>query len=161
MTRKFAEKIKRDTFVASLWLLTILFVLRVLGQFVQSVSPVSWLPEFSRWHGSPTPYWLLLVIQLAIVVMMARAILDFSSGAVIVRRRKGKWLLALGAVYFASMAIRLTIGLVDSAPSPWFQKTIPAFFHLVLASFVLLIGAYHMNWVAGGDMADREQQESQ
>lgn len=154
-----ADKIKRDTFAAFLWLLTVLFALRVLGQFMQKVAPVAWLPEFSRWHGSATPYWLLLVIQLVIVVMMARAISNFCSGVVVPRRKKGKWLLALGAMYFASMAIRLTIGLVDPASSPWFQKTIPASFHLVLASFVLLIGAYHMNWVAGDDMSKSDYRE--
>lgn len=160
MTR-FADKIRRDTFAAFLWLLTVLFVLRVLGQFMQKVAPVAWLPEFGRWHGSATPYWLLLLIQLVIVVIMARASLNYGSGAVVVEGRKeGKWLLALGAVYFASMSIRLMVGLVDPASSPWFQKTIPAFFHLVLASFVLLIGAYHMNWVAGNDMSKSDQRES-
>jgi hypothetical protein len=160
MTRKFAAKIRRDTYVVFLWLLTILFVLRVLGQLVQQVAPVSWLPEFTRWHGSATPYWLLLAIQLVIIVIMARATLNYGSGKVVAGRKKGKWLLALGTVYFASMAIRLTIGLVDPASSSWFQKTIPAFFHLVLASFVLLIGAYHMNWVAGDDMSERDYRES-
>lgn len=160
MTRKFSDKIERGTFVVFLWLLTILFVLRVLGQFVQSIAPVSWLPEFGRWHGSATPYWLLLAIQLAIIVIMARAIFKYGSRMVVARRTKGKWLLAFGAVYFASMAIRLAIGLVDPASSPWFQKTIPAFFHLVLSSFVLLIGAYHMNWVAGDDMSESNRKES-
>lgn len=160
MTRKFADKIRRDTFAAALWVLTILFVLRVLGQFVQQVAPVSWLPEFSRWHGSATPYWLLLLIQLVIIVIMARATLNYGSGAVVAGRKKGKWLLALGAVYFASMAIRLAVGLVDPASSPWFQKSIPASFHLVLASFVLLVGAYHMNWVAGDNMSKSDHRES-
>lgn len=159
MTRKFTDKIRGDIFAVFLWMLTILFVLRVLGQLIQQIAPISWLPEFSRWHGSAMPYWLLLLIQLVIIVTMARATLNYGHGAVVVRRKKGKWLLAFGAVYFAFMAIRLTVGLVDPASLPWFQKTIPASFHLVLASFVLLIGAYHMNWVAVEDRSGSVHRE--
>lgn len=134
-------------YTIALWSLVLLFCLRVTGQLLQFFSPFSWLPLFEKWQGSSLPYWLLLLIQLLIIVIMVRTVRRYTSGGVQKNHQKGKWLLAIGGVYFTSMAIRLIIGLSDLSAAPWFHKSIPAFFHLVLASFVLLLGAFHMNWV--------------
>jgi hypothetical protein len=151
--------LNRKFFITALSALTTLFVLRVSSQFIQSVAPVSWLPEFSRWQGSTTPYWQLFAIQLTIIVIMTRTIAAHRNWTVVRTPGKGKWLIGLGAVYFVSMAIRLVVGLGGFSSLPWFQKTIPALFHLVLASFVLLTGAYHMRWVADDDIPGNSPKE--
>ena len=58
-------------------------------------------------------------------------------------RKVGLILLVLGAIYFTVMLVRLLIGLFVLPEHSWFGKTLPAVFHLVLASFVLLVGYYH------------------
>ena len=47
-----------------------------------------------------------------------------------------------GALYFAVMAVRLVLGLSVLSHSGWFSTWIPTVFHLVLASKLMLIGAY-------------------
>ena len=49
---------------------------------------------------------------------------------------------AAGAVYFAVMAVRLVLGLTVLSDFGWFSTWIPTVFHLVLASMLILIGAY-------------------
>jgi hypothetical protein len=41
------------------------------------------------------------------------------------------------------MLLRLILGLTLLSSVSWFATPIPAFFHLVLASIVLVIGHYH------------------
>jgi len=59
------------------------------------------------------------------------------------KRKWARWLLGLGAIYFAAMAFRLAAGLTFLADSAWFATTLPAIFHVVLAGFVLSLGHYH------------------
>lgn len=141
-------------YLAILWVLIFLFLLRTIGQLIQYSSPVEWLPRLEAWQGSTLPYGLLLFSQLIILAVMIRITFQHASGCVRKSASKGKWLLALGAVYFAVMASRLFIGLAHLSTHPWFYKFIPAFFHLVLATFVLLIAGFHMNWVARDDKMD-------
>lgn len=146
MNHKFTSA--NRTFRALLGSLILLFICRVAGQFIQLVYPVPWLPELSHWQGSAAPYWMLLTIQLAIIAVMVKILRDHLKGTIVKSKRKGKWLLIFGSLYFLSMAIRFAVGLSGLSALPWFQKVIPAFFHLVLASFVLLLGAYHAGKVA-------------
>jgi hypothetical protein len=60
-------------------------------------------------------------------------------------RRYGIPLLAVGAIYFAAMAIRLIAGITFLSDMAWFAAPIPAFFHLVLALFVVTWGHYHLH----------------
>ena len=84
---------------------------------------------------------MLLTSQLLILVAMV-----FGTGAVHrrVRARKsvGRWLIVLGAVYFASMRARLVLGLTALADITWFAKPLPAVFHMVLAGYMLTLGHY-------------------
>ena len=133
-------------FTVALWVLTFLFCLRVLGQLIQQTVVISRLPGLEQWQGSALPYWLLLAFQLAILGIMTQSTRRYNSGRSVRSLAKGKWLLSVGAIYFVAMAGRLAIGLANAFVNPWFHKPIPAIFHLVLAFFVLLLGAYHMNW---------------
>ncbi|HWQ95401.1 MAG TPA: hypothetical protein VN418_07890 [Gammaproteobacteria bacterium] len=135
-------------FAVALWILVFVFCLRVLGQLIQQVSPLPWLPGLEQWQGSALPYWLLLTIQWAIIAVMVMSVRRCTSGNLVRRPAQGKWLLFLGTIYFVVMAGRLVIGWTLPSAGPWFHKPIPAIFHLVLASFILLLGAHHTNRIA-------------
>ena len=127
------------------WALTglgLAFLARVLGQAVQKWAPLSFLPPFDDFQGSGLPYPALLTAQVAILV---------TTVVVAVRMRSGKSLLSprlvvpatvAGVIYLAVMAVRLVLGLSVLSHSGWFSTWIPTVFHLVLASEVMLIGAY-------------------
>jgi len=135
----------RDHYTAGLWLLTGLFALRVSGQFVQSCFHTDWLPAFEQWQGSRLPYPLLLTIQGLILVIQCRVNFKAAAGSLIPTPPLGLLLLVLGAIYFITMAIRLAVGLSLYPEHPWFGKWIPALFHLVLASYLLLLGRIHLD----------------
>jgi hypothetical protein len=128
--------------VALLWSLTALFAFRAAAQLVQRVSPVRALPPFDAWQGSSLSYPVLLTSQSLILVLMCW-LTNGVSGRVRANRRIGVGLLALGSVYFAAMSARLVLGLTILADVSWFAKPLPAFFHLVLAGYLLTLGHYH------------------
>lgn len=126
-----------------LWLLTALFAFRVLAQFVQHVAPVSVLPPFAAWHSAALPYPVLLASQIVILALMVRLALRYTQGHARRHPWVGRWLLGIGLAYFGLMLVRLVLGQTVLAGHPWFGQVIPAVFHLVLASFLLSLGAWH------------------
>jgi len=126
------------------WMLALtgLFVFRSLAQLLQASHPVAFLPPFESWHGAAMPYPLLVVLQLAIACVMIAAIWRVKRDAVNPSPWKYRLCFFLGGLYFSFMAFRLVSGLTILADHPWFSKSLPAFFHLVLASFVLVLGHY-------------------
>jgi len=127
-----------------MWVLTVLFSLRVFGQAVQRWLPQPWLPPFTAWQGSSTPYPLLLSIQLLILGAMATTSHRTWHGRTIVRRSAMKWLTGLGAIYLTGALARIVIGIsIETAPA-WFRAWISGVFHVVLASFLLAFAAYHL-----------------
>lgn len=127
-----------------LWILLGLFCFRVVAQLAVIGGGPAWLPSFEYWHSGALPYSALAASQLLLIVIMTRTAFVFSRGAVQPRRRFGQILGALGWVYFAAMVVRLVLGLTVLPAHPWFGKTLPALFHLVLAGFVLLVSRVHM-----------------
>ncbi len=125
-----------------LWLhlLAALFVFRVLAQALQAVVTVPLLPAFDAWHGAVLPYPLLLASQIVVVALLYTAIRRVKAGAIARRPWKYRACLWLGGIYFCVMAIRLVAGLTFLADDPWFSKSLPALFHLVLAGFLLVLG---------------------
>ena len=123
--------------------LTLLFALRVAAQALQRWAPVDWLPSFGNFQGSGIPYWLLLSIQVLLLAMMIAVTGDVEAGQ---RRRNPRASLMLkwiGGVYMTGSLGRIAVGLaLPDAPS-WFTTWIPAIFHVVLATFVLTLAAYH------------------
>lgn len=104
---------------------------------------MDYFPDLEYWQGSGIPYGGILAIQLAIMVGVALLAYRIMHGHLLARKRLGRVLLILGAVYFIVMLLRLLLGVTVLTDSPWFAKSIPAFFHLVLAAMVLTIGHYH------------------
>jgi hypothetical protein len=130
-------------YAALMWLLSILFALRVFGQAFQRWMPQSILPSFDHFQGSNLPYWLLLSAQLAIVAAMVHYSWRTQTGKLVPRRRAGRVLAWAGSIYMIGSLARLAIGLTLPVPPTWFMAWIPAIFHLVLAGFVLTLAAYH------------------
>ena len=122
--------------------LAALFALRVLAQAVQWASPVPLLPEFDTWQGSGLPYPALLASQVLIIVLLARALVVVRSQSIRPASWKHRACFILGGAYFGAMAFRLVAGLTFLSDVDWFAESLPAFFHLVLAAFVLLFGHY-------------------
>lgn len=120
---------------AGLVLLTTLFALRVMGQLLHEGFAIELLPAAVAWDGGALPYGLLLAGQVLILAAMIR--LSWRPPALSARLER--ILSGLGAVYFAGMALRLGLGLTLLAGTAWFAAWVPASFHLVLASFVLLL----------------------
>ena len=126
-------------------LLTGLFGLCVAGQAVQFWMPQSFLPAFESFQGSSLPYSTLLLIQLLILGLMLRTCLRIGGGISVPERRLGRGLAWFGGLYMAGSVARIAVGLaIPSAPA-WFSTWIPAFFHLVLAGFVLGAAHFHLH----------------
>jgi len=132
---------------AACWSLSALFAARVLGQAVQRWMPQPFLPPFEAFQGSRLPYWLLLSIQLLILAVMVRVAGRVQTGRLVPSRRAGRWLAGAGAVYLAVALGRIVVGLAVRDADAWFKAWIPAFFHLVLAAFVLAVSRYHRRGV--------------
>lgn len=135
--------------------LTGLFAFRVAAQFLESVAPSPLIPDFDRWSSGAIDYPLLLSAQLVILAVMI-------SGIALLPRLRLKQAL-LGAleyfaiVYFAVMLVRLVIALAGISSLPWFQLPLPAFFHLVLASYLFCVARFisHNQSSQGGTTCTR------
>jgi len=127
--------------------LTLLFEVRVLGQAVQRWWPQPFLPSFSAFQGSGLPYPLLLTAQLVILALMVRAALRVGAGALRPSQGQLKFLIGFGILYMAGSVMRILIGLAVPAAPHWFTAWVPAFFHLVLASFVITLALQARNRV--------------
>lgn len=129
-------------FALAIFVLGLAFLSRVAGQFIQVIAPVEFLPPLERWQGSNLPYSVLLAAQIGILVLIAWISARMASGRRVLPPRFTKLVVALGAVYFGVMAVRLVLGLTAMADVKWFASPIPTTFHLVLATAVMIAGAY-------------------
>lgn len=127
-----------------LWLLTVLFIMRVVGQVIVAIRPQSWLPPMWQWNL--IPYLILLPIQLVFIAVMVWINLAFSNGtgiALVKNPALGKFLIGFSAVYALVMAIRYVVRMRRRRDQRWFGGTIPIVFHFVLAAYVYLLGGFY------------------
>jgi hypothetical protein len=110
--------------------------------------PLPILPPFEAFQGSRVPYGLLLAVQLVILGLMLRVAWRIHTDRLAPSGRAGRWLAGLGGVYMAVAAGRIAVGLAVPGAPAWFSTWIPAFFHLVLAGFVLTVARYHLRATA-------------
>src|SRR6266566_1305681 len=129
---------RQKRYVPWLGVLFFLFVFRVAAQLIQKFFNLPFLPPFADWYSGALSYGLLLCSQVLIILILCWVIFAFVRTVILPRHSLGKWLLAFGALYFSVMMFRLIAGLTFAAHDPWLGAKIPAFFHIVLASFVLL-----------------------
>lgn len=130
--------------------LTGLFGLRVAGQAVQQWFPQPWLPAFEAFQGSSLRYATLLLTQLLILGLMLRTCWRVARGVTRPSRRLGRGLAWFGAIYMTGSIVRIAVGLAVPGVPAWFSTWIPAFFHLVLAGFVIAAADLHLRGSRSG-----------
>ena len=64
-----------------LWLLTLSFFLRVLGQILIAFFQVSFLPPMPHWYSGLLSYPILLCLQILILIIQIKINLDFSQSS--------------------------------------------------------------------------------
>lgn len=129
-----------------LWALLGLFILRVLGQVIVASFDVGFLPPMKEWYSGLLAYRYLLPAQIVIIVLMTAICMHFSRGRgffVTPRAAFGTPVLYFGYVYFAAMVVRYILRMALVPDARWFGGTIPIWFHMVLASYVILFALYH------------------
>lgn len=129
-----------------LWLLLVLFCLRVAGQALVAFLGVGWLPPMEEWYSGLVPYPLLLPAQLVIMALYGKVCFDFSRGrgaSLAPRPSFRGWLWWFGWLYLAAMVARYVVRMTLVPEARWFGGTIPIFFHWVLAGFILLFSRFH------------------
>lgn len=131
------------TYGAVLIVLLGLFCFRVIAQFIQSKFSIEFLPAFEAWHSGALPYHYLVVSQVLIVIFYTFICVQFALRKVAPKKWVGILFFSIGTIYAGAMAIRLFFGLFINS-SAWFQAYIPIFFHFVLASFLLVVGIFHL-----------------
>ena len=122
-------------------LLSVLFFLRVLGQFLVWRRPRAWLPPMEQWQSGLLPYPMLLGSQAAIVGLQTALNVQSLRGDAplgVRRPRFGRVIGALSTVYFGSMVFRYVYSMRRFPERRWFGKTIPIWFHGVLATYLFL-----------------------
>ncbi len=126
---------------------TLLFILRVCGQILVAIVDIDFLPPFEQWYSGLLPYSVLLPIQILIIGVMLKIVLDFAkrSGFFITPKPRAavfiKW---FSYVYFLSMGARYVITMTLYPELRWFTGTIPIWFHMVLAAFLYTFSHYHL-----------------
>lgn len=138
------QQAQSDRFAHSArWFLTGLFTLRIVAQPLSLLVPG--LPAFDTWHGSVMPYPVLLASQLAILALMISVNIRLGRHHPLPRPGLARMLTLFGWVYFMGMLVRLVVGQsIDAAPA-WFDRPLPSFFHLVLATWILIVGRSFAN----------------
>lgn len=125
-----------------LWMLSALFSVRVLGQAVQHWWPQTYLPPFDAFQGSRLGYPTLLSAQAIILGLMVRTSWRATTGSFRPSDRKSVLWAWIGGIYMSGSVLRIVIGLASPNAPHWFIVWIPAFFHLVLAGFLLTLAFY-------------------
>jgi hypothetical protein len=121
----------------ALWTLLALFALRVLGQFLVVAGLAPFLPPLEDWQSGLLPYRLLLASQIVILALLGAVCVQFTRGSGYFVERRA-WLSTplwiAGWFYAIAMVVRYALLRRDA---------IPVVFHIVLASFVLVVARHH------------------
>ena len=133
----------RVTHATFLWILLFLFALRVLGQLLVVTGRAPFLPPMDEWQSGLLPYPVLFASQIAILALLATVCTQFSRGRGLFVRRN-RWLATplwiIGWVYAGGMIVRYALLRRDA---------IPVAFHIVLASFLLVVAHHHRRGRSG------------
>jgi hypothetical protein len=118
-----------------------------VGQLVVVLYAPPFLPPMQEWYSGLMPYRYLLPSQVLIVVVFTKIALDIARGTGFWAQPKqplGLWLRNFGIVYFLSMVVRYVLRMSWYPEERWFGGTIPIVFHWVLATYVIVLGSYHL-----------------
>ena len=118
------------------------FVIRVVVQLIQTLAPTSELAAFERWQPGPLPYPALLASQAIIIAAGVWAAWAMWTGRPEPQPRLGRVMVWIGWVYLVGAAFRFFAGLTFLSHIAFFDVQLPGFFHVVLASMVLIFAAH-------------------
>ena len=138
----FYLSITRSVSLRILSILLLLFCFRVAAQLIQLVTSVSFLPGFDAWHSASIPYSVLLGSQGLIIAVALMVIVKIYKHSYRANNARSTVLLWLGWLYFLFMTARFLLSISIMQSHPWFGATLPAIFHIVLALFLIVLGAY-------------------
>ena len=126
---------------------TLLFALRVLGQMLVVTRSPRWLPSNEHWYSGLMPYRYLLPAQLALLAVMVTVTFDLYLGRGLFAADwwagAAMYLAVLSWVYFAAMVVRYVLTMALRPEFRWFKRTIPIWFHMVLAVALWAFADYH------------------
>jgi len=140
-----------------LWVLLGLFLCRVVGQLVVVLYAPSFLPPMQAWYSGLMPYRYLLPAQILIILLFTNIALQITRETGFWTHQKprlGLWLRNFGVIYFASMVVRYVVRMSWHPQERWFGGTIPIVFHWVLATYIVVLGCYHLD---GSDRVQTRQ----
>ena len=138
----------RRRYLTVLAVLLLLFCLRVLGQALVAFFHVSFLPPMEAWFSGVLPYPWLLSSQILIIVLYGKVCWDFVRGYgyfITPRPSLGAGLVKWGGIYFVAMIVRYALRMALYPQERWVGGCIPIFFHWVLATFLIVLGTYHLS----------------
>jgi uncharacterized protein len=136
---------------AALWTLLALFTGRVAGQLAVSLDAAPFLPPMEQWQSGLLPYQVLFGSQLMLIAGLGTICRQFSRGAGYVvepHRWLGTPLWIAGWIYAGGMVVRYALWMALKPEERWTGDLIPVVFHIVLASFVLLVADHHRRQVS-------------
>src|SRR5215470_5173581 len=132
------KPVRRDAkaYARVLWILTVLFFVRVLGQALVAFLYVGFLPPMPSWYSGLLPYRVLLPTQILILAVQITIDANVWRGHdafIRPRPRVGRVLRWLSYIYALAMLVRLVV--TQSHP-------IPIVFHWVLAAYLFTLGRF-------------------
>ncbi|MCI5066403.1 hypothetical protein MRY87_11825 [bacterium] len=120
-------------------LLFTLFTLRCVAQLMQYALEFTWLPPFSRFQSGSIPYPLLLSLQVVILSLGWPLSLRIKQRTTPLSPKIIRWIRPLGVVYLLFSVIRLFLGTCIYTEHSFWAAHIPSIFHLMLATWLLLV----------------------
>lgn len=149
---KVSQRAASAKYFPLLSLLLALFVLRVCGQLIVANFDVRFLPPMQQWQSGLLPYPVLVFFQVLIIALYGRICYEFNTGSgffVQPNARLSKVLTVFGSLYFVAMIARYVVRMTMFPEARWLDGTLPIFFHLVLAGFILTVARYQRIAVKG------------
>lgn len=119
--------------------LFLLFTGRCLAQLFQSFFNVSWLPGFNEFQSGAASYPILLLSQIIILILGWHINYCLVTKKQPLKFTSKKWFFLISVFYLLIMFLRLALGLTIFKQHFFFSALIPAAFHLILASWMMLV----------------------
>lgn len=135
--------LSQKRYAGVLGVLLLLFVGRVLAHLLQTLHPVTFLPDVTAWHSGVLPYPLLLPTQFLLIAIMGTVVFRMRSGKIRPRPAAGNALLSLGCLYLSLAIFRLASVFTFGAGHAFLGALIPSIFHVALSSWFVTLGLYH------------------
>src|SRR5690349_21176063 len=129
-----------------LFVLLVLFCLRVAGQMLVAFAGVTFLPPMEEWYSGLLPYPYLLPTQFVIIFLFGKLCLDLFRGYgffAVPHRGLASFLRVFGTIYLVVIVIRYVLRMSLYPPERWTGGSIPIFFHWVLAAYLLVWASFN------------------